>query len=133
MNNGIAEKYIGCPFVDGGRDPKTGLDCYGLVRVVCKDIGYDLPDYEYDNKTESVFIEHFHEHVSPVSRKDVQFGDLVVFNAVLGSSVHIGFMLDSNRFLHCTRPMGVITTKLTAQPFCRKIKGFYRFNGTKRQ
>src|SRR3954447_3612201 len=38
-----AKKYLGVPYVWGGTDPKTGLDCSGLVQVVYKNLGYDLP------------------------------------------------------------------------------------------
>tara|TARA_Y100000310_G_scaffold345867_1_gene472002 strand:- start:25694 stop:26098 length:405 start_codon:yes stop_codon:yes gene_type:complete len=30
----IAHKYAAIPYLDGGRDPVRGLDCWGLVRTV---------------------------------------------------------------------------------------------------
>ena len=38
-----AKKYLGLPYVWGGTDPKKGLDCSGLVQLVYKNLGYDLP------------------------------------------------------------------------------------------
>lgn len=38
-----ARKYLGLPYVWGGTDPKKGLDCSGLVQLVYKNLGYDLP------------------------------------------------------------------------------------------
>jgi hypothetical protein len=38
-----ARKYLGLPYVWGGTDPHKGLDCSGLVQVVYKNLGYDLP------------------------------------------------------------------------------------------
>lgn len=43
-----ARKYLGLPYVWGGTDPKKGLDCSGLVQVVYKNLGYDLPRLSAD-------------------------------------------------------------------------------------
>lgn len=37
-----ARKYLGVPYRWGGTDPKTGLDCSGLVQLAFRDIG--IPD-----------------------------------------------------------------------------------------
>lgn len=38
-----AKKYLGLPYVWGGTDGTKGLDCSGLVQLVYKNLGYDLP------------------------------------------------------------------------------------------
>lgn len=38
-----ARKHLGTPYVWGGTDPEKGLDCSGLVQVVYKSLGIDLP------------------------------------------------------------------------------------------
>lgn len=37
--------WIGIPYAPGGRDPATGLDCWGLVRAVLAATGVVVPDY----------------------------------------------------------------------------------------
>ena len=38
-----AKKYLGVPYVWGGTDPATGLDCSGFVQQVYEDLGIELP------------------------------------------------------------------------------------------
>ena len=42
--------YIGVPYVWGGTDPNTGLDCSGLVQTAARDVGVNLPRVTYDQR-----------------------------------------------------------------------------------
>ena len=46
-----AEKYLGVPYVWGGTNPATGLDCSGLVQHVYEKFGVDLPRVSYQQAT----------------------------------------------------------------------------------
>jgi hypothetical protein len=43
-----ARNYLGVPYVWGGTDPKKGLDCSGLVQLVYRKFGVDLPRVSYE-------------------------------------------------------------------------------------
>lgn len=44
----MAHEYLGIPYVWGGTDPKTGLDCSGLVQHVFRRVGIELPRVSND-------------------------------------------------------------------------------------
>ena len=39
----VARRYLGVPYVFGGSNPATGLDCSGLVQLVFRQLGITLP------------------------------------------------------------------------------------------
>ncbi len=82
---GIAMQYLGIPYVYGGSTP-AGFDCSGFVMYVYAQVGVSLPhnaaaQYGYG---------------SPVSRSQLQPGDLVFFNGLGHNGIYIG----GGQFIH---------------------------------
>ncbi len=87
-----ARKYLGVPYVWGGTDPATGLDCSGLLQKVYAELGYDLPRVSYQQA----------EAGRPVaSLAEAQPGDLVAFGSPVN---HIGIYIGDNQMIHAPRP-----------------------------
>jgi peptidoglycan DL-endopeptidase CwlO len=89
----IAERYIGTPYVWGGASP-AGFDCSGFTMYVYAQVGISLPhnaamQYGYG---------------SPVSRGDLQPGDLVFFDG-LG---HVGIYVGGGAFIHAPHTGDVV-------------------------
>jgi cell wall-associated NlpC family hydrolase len=82
---GIAMRYLGVPYVWGGASPR-GFDCSGLVMYVYAQVGVSLPHYTGAQWNAGV----------PVSRGDLQPGDLVFFDG-LG---HVGIYIGGGQFIH---------------------------------
>jgi cell wall-associated NlpC family hydrolase len=82
---GIAEQYLGTPYVWGGASP-SGFDCSGFTMYVYAQVGVSLPhnaaaQYGYGSR---------------VSRGSLAPGDLVFFDG-LG---HVGIYVGGNTFIH---------------------------------
>ncbi|MCX6397856.1 MAG: transglycosylase SLT domain-containing protein [Propionibacteriales bacterium] len=66
-----ARRYLDVPYVWGGTDPDKGLDCSGLVQVVYKNLGYDLPRLSADQAKAGTPV---------ASMADAQPGDLIAWD-----------------------------------------------------
>ena len=82
---GIAMQYLGTPYVWGGAGP-GGFDCSGFVSYVFGQMGVSLPHHAASQ----------YGMGSPVSRDQLQPGDLVFFNG-LG---HVGIYIGGGQFVH---------------------------------
>jgi cell wall-associated NlpC family hydrolase len=89
----IAMRYLGTPYVWGGASP-GGFDCSGLVAYVYAQVGVSLPHYTGAQWTMGV----------PVSRGDLQPGDLVFFDG-LG---HVGLYIGGGQFIHAPHTGDVV-------------------------
>jgi cell wall-associated NlpC family hydrolase len=90
---GTAMQYLGTRYQWGGESP-SGFDCSGLVAYVYAQHGVSLPHNaaaQYGDGT-------------PVSRNDLEPGDLVFFNG-LG---HVGIYVGNGEFIHAPHTGDVV-------------------------
>ncbi len=90
---GIAMSYLGVPYVWGGASP-SGFDCSGFIMYVYAQVGISLPhnaamQYGYG---------------SPVSRDQLEAGDIVFFDG-LG---HNGLYIGGGSFIHAPHTGDVV-------------------------
>lgn len=94
-----AQKYLGCPYVAGGASP-SGFDCSGFVYYVLKQVGlapYRTPASQYTQGT-------------PVSKANLQVGDLVFFSSNSGSSItHAGIYAGNGQFIHAPNSRSTVS------------------------
>ena len=90
----IAMQYLGIEYVWGAASPSVGFDCSGLTMYVFNQVGVSLPHYaaaQYGMGT-------------PVSRDQLQPGDLVFFRG-LG---HMGMYIGGGNMIHAPRTGDVV-------------------------
>jgi len=90
---GVAMQYLGTPYVWGGASP-GGFDCSGLVMYAFQQVGISLPHSSYAQYSAGV----------PVSRDQLQAGDLVFFDG-LG---HVGIYVGGGSFIHAPHTGDVV-------------------------
>jgi len=127
----IIKKYIGIPFKEHGRN-FNGLDCYGLLICIFKEIGINIEDYNYETTEQfgdinyNLILKNYYKQFQIVEKKDIQEWDIVLIRGNRNLLNHCGIMLDKIKFIHVDKN-GVIISKLIDQPWVRRIDSFYRY------
>lgn len=84
----VAVRQVGVPYRYGG-NTVDGFDCSGLVQYAYANVGKRLPRTTAD----------LWRHARPVSRDDLEVGDLLFFD-IEGKVAHVGLYLGRRRFVH---------------------------------
>jgi cell wall-associated NlpC family hydrolase len=99
----IAMQYLGIPYVWGGASPSSGFDCSGLTMYVFAQVGVSLPHYAAAQ----------YQMGSPVSKDQLQPGDLVFFRG-LG---HMGMYIGGGNFIHAPHTGDVVKISPLSDPY----------------
>jgi soluble lytic murein transglycosylase-like protein len=87
-----AKKYIGVPYVFGGTNPATGLDCSGLVQRAYKDLGIELPRIAADQAKVGTAVNGL---------ANAKPGDLLAFNSPVD---HIAIYVGGGKMIAAPQP-----------------------------
>ena len=99
----IAMQYLGVPYVWGGASPSGGFDCSGLTMYVFAKVGVSLPHYAAAQ----------YQLGSPVSKDQLQPGDLVFFRG-LG---HMGMYIGGGNMIHAPHTGDVVKISPLSDPY----------------
>ena len=103
----FGKQFIGTPYVWGGTNLRTGVDCSGFVYSVYKNFGISLNRSSYQMVNNGV----------EVSKSNLQAGDLVFFNSGGDSRIsHVGIYCGDGTYVHSTdgKGNGVTVTNLNS-------------------
>ena len=101
----LFRSFLGYRYVYGGASP-SGFDCSGFTSYVYKQFGYKL------NRSASDQL----DNGTPVSRNELQPGDIVIFKKGNSSkrATHVGLYIGNNQFIHAsTAKVGVIISRMS--------------------
>ncbi len=88
----LAQNYINSPYLWGGRSP-YGIDCSGLVQILFKQIGINIPR----DAGQQV---NFGETVDFINM--AKPGDVAFFDDEEGSIVHVGIIYPQGKIIHAS-------------------------------
>ncbi len=99
-----ALKFLGTPYVYGGTDLATGVDCSGFVYSIYKNFGITLQRNSASQYTQGTYVD----------KSNLQAGDLIFFNTGGNTNIsHVGMYLGDNKYIHSsTYSTGVIVEDL---------------------
>ena len=106
----VAMDQLGSPYRYGGRSPREGFDCSGLVQYTHRQAGIDVPRTARDQYKAS----------RPVSRRQLRPGDLVFFRIDGRRISHVGIYLGDGRFIHAPSSGRKVTTARLDAPYWRR-------------
>ena len=97
----LYEDLLESQYKDFGRDPKTGLDCYGLIIECCKRAETPLNDVVYETtKCKADFVDAAALHVNIKQIDKPRKGALV--QCYYNKHMHAGYMLNDVHMIHMT-------------------------------
>ena len=105
-----AMDLLGTPYRYGGRSPREGFDCSGLVQYTHRQAGIDVPRTARAQYNAS----------KPVSRRRLRPGDLVFFRIDGRRISHVGIYLGDGRFIHAPSSGHRVTTARLDDPYWRR-------------
>lgn len=132
LRNGL-NNLVGVPFLHKGRDPKIGLDCFGVVIEIYKWYGITISDaWAYDEglpgKQKMTIVHAIGEEWSRIGLPEVPCVCLFKWGAV---PTHIGVYVERNKFIHSLKAREqVIVERVDLQPYKNALEGYYEYRGS---
>jgi cell wall-associated NlpC family hydrolase len=126
-------RYLQLAYVDKGRDPAVGVDCWGLAQLFFREqFGVALPSYDgrYSASKARAEIAALVDEQLRIAwcRTDTPaFGDLVMME-LHGRPFHVGIAVNALEFIHALNPgIGVVKQEFSAIAWAKRIEGIYRY------
>lgn len=133
MDSPEMRDLIGIPFVDGGRDPAVGLDCWGLFRLAMTRFGHCVPDFDvscFDTPeiAATAAVEAISGPWERISSPEPGCAVLMSLDPDLpGLIQHFGVYIGEGRFIHTLKKTRASLASVHHPFWSGKIKGYYRW------
>lgn len=131
-----SKKYVGIPFVSLGREQATGLDCWGLLRLVYREVfKIEIPEFAIDahdlRSVAKAIIAGRDSTWIEVNRPMLRDGDGILMYGHVGdhlsrAETHVGIFVAPRHVLHIEEASASVVVPLTHDNVAFRIAKFYR-------
>lgn len=116
---------IGVQYKKNGRDIK-GLDCYGLVKTLHDRMGKHMPDYATPDN-QSLINQLINTGKLDCEELQEQEPGCIVLFKIPPFSLHMGVVLDKEKFVHIIQHRNVAVERLDSRIWSKLRVGYYRW------
>jgi cell wall-associated NlpC family hydrolase len=114
--------YLAIPYLWGGQNPETGLDCSGFVQMIYKKEGLNLPRVSRDQFRSTKYLKF--NQVLP--------GDLIFFAMKSPGTAkvdHVGVYVGKGYFVHASFSKGIHIDRINNQYYYKRLVGIRKYKG----
>jgi cell wall-associated NlpC family hydrolase len=124
-----ARKWLDTPFHHNGRVLGAGVDCYGVVEMVGRALGVEIPpNIRYSRiPDESELLHYMNTYAVLVPRDQATEGDIAIIPHQ-GAMRHMGILTDKG-ILHAWEPAGRVVEHSIDKGWARLIRRVYAYPG----
>ena len=128
------QKYVGIPFVSGGRDYDC-CDCYGLVRLILNDeyqiqlpaLNSDYSDALNCEQTKNLFKEYV-PVICGTKIENPEEKAVCLVRTRGGLCTHVGIYAGDGFIIHTRNKTGAVCERLSSPFLTGRIEGWYHVN-----
>lgn len=123
------EDLLDVPYALGGEDPETGLDCFGLLKIVYRRLGIevDFPRFHRQHDSAPDFLARVITARWSRIQKPSLPGDVIYMRGLSGQP-HVAVMISVTHALHTNEFHGVCAVRVSRAGFMRMVEGVYRLD-----
>lgn len=122
-----ARKYLGTPYHHQGRVLGHGIDCYGLVEMVARGLGFDVPEgVRYSRiPDEAQLLAYMDQYAVQVDKRSYQLADILIV-PFRGQMRHMAIVTEIG-MIHAYEPSGMVVEHAIDDKWSRRIARAYSF------
>ena len=126
-----AEAMVGTPFRHQGRNPRSGVDCVGVVLCSVWSAGLDITDcIGYGPLPKSdVLLEELGKRARRVHRDDAQPGDVLIFQYKADLPIHFAVLVGSEHMVHAHSSTGKVVKHRLTNAWAARLHSIWRAEG----